>query len=101
MGKKCKEAVATGTAANANGDYQSALSTFEAIAAADVALDASKDKSLSGHFQKGVAQNKLGQYEDSRASLNQVIRLTEMNENISQRATNYALIRKTWPLLLQ
>ena len=123
MGKKCKEALATGTAANQAGDYQTALTTFEsnqdncktkdgkeafavgkaealnglgrydeAIAAADVALDATKGNSLNGHFQKGVAQNKLGQIEASQASLNQVMVLTDMNQNTAERASNYALM---------
>ncbi len=86
--KDGKEAFAVGIAEALNG-----LGRYEeAIAAADLALEATKGKSLNGHFQKGVAQNKLGQIEASKASLDQVIELTEMNQNTAQRASNYALM---------
>jgi tetratricopeptide (TPR) repeat protein len=36
--------------------------------------------------------NKLGRIDESKASLDQVIQLTEMNQNTAERAQNYALM---------
>ncbi|ULQ50633.1 tetratricopeptide repeat protein [Flavihumibacter fluvii] len=86
--KDGKEASAVGLAESLNG-----LGRYEeAIKASDEALKVTKNSSLAAYFQKGYAQNKLKQYEASKASLDKIIQLTEKNENIKQRATNYALM---------
>jgi len=86
--KDAKEATAVGKAEALNGLEQYS----EAITEADKALDITKGKSLNGHFQKAIALNKSGDLEGSKASLEQVIALTENNQNISQRASNYGLL---------
>ena len=86
--KDAKEAAAVGRAEANNG-----LNNFpEAIIQADIALKVTKGKSLNGHFQKAIAQNKMGDIEGSKNSLNRVIELSENNENIKDRAENYALM---------
>ncbi len=86
--KDGKEAAAVGKAEAYNG-----LNNFsEAITQANIALDITKNKSLNGHFQKAVAQNKMGDIEGSKASLNSVMMLTENNQNTGERAKNYALM---------
>jgi tetratricopeptide (TPR) repeat protein len=86
--KDAKEAAAVGKAEANNG-----LNNFsEAIAQADIALKVTKNKSLNGHFQKAIAQNKMGDIEGSKKSLNSVMTLTENNQNIKEKATNYALM---------
>jgi tetratricopeptide (TPR) repeat protein len=64
----------------------------EAIAEADDVLKRTKDRSLAGHFQKAVALNATGDIEGSKAQLESVMELTEMNQNTAQRASNYALM---------
>ena len=86
--KDAKEQSAIGMAEAYNG-----LGMYEeAIAQADAALKVTKDRSLSGHFQKGVALNRLGDIEASQNELEKVMELTENNQNASQRASNYALM---------
>tara|TARA_B110001454_G_scaffold99856_1_gene94337 strand:- start:178 stop:1002 length:825 start_codon:yes stop_codon:yes gene_type:complete len=86
--KDAKEANAIGNAEAYNG-----LERYEeAIVEADYALKISKNKSLNGYFQKAVAQNKMGDIVGSKKSLNSVMELTENNKNITQRASNYALM---------
>lgn len=86
--KDGKEAAAVGKAEAYNG-----LNNFsEAITQANVALDITKNKSLNGYFQKAVAQNKMGDIEGSKSSLNSLMTLTENNQNIGERAKNYALM---------
>jgi tetratricopeptide (TPR) repeat protein len=86
--KDAKEAAAVGKAEANNG-----LDNYsEAIAQADIALKITKGKSLNGHFQKAIAQNKMGDIEGSKNSLNSVMELTENNQNIKERAKNYALM---------
>jgi len=86
--KDAKEAAAVGKAEANNG-----LNNFsEAIAQADIALKVTKNKSLNGHFQKAIAQNKMGDIEGSKKSLNSVMTLTENNQNIKEKASNYALM---------
>lgn len=83
-----KEAAALGKAEAYNQLKQYSL----AIEEADKALKITKQKSLNGHFQKAIALNKTGDVNGSKTELNQLIILTEKNENISQRASNYALM---------
>lgn len=64
----------------------------EAIAEADDVLKRTKDASLAGHFQKAVALNATGDIEGSKTQLESVMKLTEMNQNTAQRASNYALM---------
>jgi tetratricopeptide (TPR) repeat protein len=86
--KDGKEAAAVGKAEAYNG-----LNNFsEAITQANIALDITKNKSLNGYFQKAVAQNKMGDIEGSKSSLNSLMTLTENNQNIGERAKNYALM---------
>lgn len=86
--KDAKEQAAIGMAEAYNG-----LEMYEeAIAQADAALKVTKDRSLSGHFQKGVALNRLGDLEGSQKELQKVMELTEGNQNSAQRASNYALM---------
>jgi tetratricopeptide (TPR) repeat protein len=86
--KDAKEAIGVGKAEAYNG-----LGKYhEAITASDAALKVSKNKSLQGYFQKGIAQNKLGQVQASKESLSRVIALTEKNKDTKARAANYALL---------
>jgi tetratricopeptide (TPR) repeat protein len=86
--KDAKEAIAVGKAEAYNG-----LGKYnEAITASDAALKVSKNKSLMGYFQKATAQYRLGQFEASKATFANVIALTEKNENVKARASNYALL---------
>ncbi|MCO5726054.1 tetratricopeptide repeat protein [Robiginitalea marina] len=86
--KDAKEQAAIGMAEayNGLGMHQ------EAIAQADAALKVTKGRSLEGHFQKGVALNKLGDVDGSQKELAKVMELTENNQNTAQRASNYALM---------
>ena len=86
--KDAKEAIAVGKAEAYNG-----LGKYdEAITASDAALKVTKNKSLQGYFQKAVAQNKLGQVQQSKESFYQVIALTEKNQDTKARAANFALL---------
>jgi len=86
--KDAKEAAAIGKAEAYNG-----LGKYnEAIAASNEALKLTKNKSLSGFFQKAIAQNKSGQVEASKATFANVIALTEKNQDTKARAANYALL---------
>jgi tetratricopeptide (TPR) repeat protein len=93
MGKSCttkdaKEAIATGKAEAFNG-----LGRYEeAITASNAALKVTKNKSLMGYYQKAIAQNKLKQYDASRASFAKVIELTEKNKDVKARASNYGVM---------
>ena len=82
--KDAKEAAAIGKAEAYNG-----LGKYnEAIAASNEALKLTKNKSLSGFFQKAIAQNKSGQVEASKATFANVIALTEKNQDTKARAAN-------------
>ena len=86
--KDAKEAIAVGKAEALNG-----LEKYEdAIKASDAALKITKNKSLSGYFQKAYAQNKLGQHEASKESFSKMIALTEKNQDTKARASNYATL---------
>jgi len=84
--KDAKEAIAVGKAEALNG-----LGKYhEAITASDAALKVTKNNSLMGYYQKAIAQNKLKQYDASRASFAKVVDLTEKNKDTKARASNYA-----------
>ncbi len=88
---KTKDAKRIGAAARA--EAYNGLGEYEkAIAAADEALRLTKNRSLGGHFQKGVALHNLGDQEGARNELNEVIALTEKNQNTQEKASNYALM---------
>ena len=86
--KDAKEAWGVGKAESLNGlgKYQ------EAITVSDQALKLTKGKSLPALFQKATAQNRLKQYEASKATFSQIILLTEKNQNTKARASNFALM---------
>ncbi len=83
-----KEAVQVGRARALNGLGRSS----EAIAAADLALEATKDKSLFAYFERGYANEQLGMTDAATADYNRIIELTEKNENVAERATIYAKV---------
>lgn len=86
--RDAKEQAAVGMAEAYNG-----LEMYdEAIAQADAALKVTKERSLDAHFQKARALNAKGDVEGSRQQLQNVIALTENNQNTAQRASNYALM---------
>lgn len=64
----------------------------EAIVEADKALKVSKNTSLNAYFQKAIALHKKGKPLEAKEALDQVIKLTENNENVKERASNYALM---------
>jgi tetratricopeptide (TPR) repeat protein len=83
-----KEAVQVGRARALNG-----LGRYdEAIAAANAALEATKDKSLFAYFERAYAQEQLGMTDAAAADYNRIIELTERNENVAERATIYAKV---------
>lgn len=86
--KDAKEAYSVGKAQALNG-----LGKYsDALAASEEAIKVTKDKSLSGYFQKAVALNKMGQVQESNAAFQKVIALTEKNQDTKARASNYALL---------
>ncbi len=90
---KCKTRDAKEQAAIGMAEAYNGLEMYqEAIAQADAALKVTKNRSLDGHFQKALALNRMGDVEGSKSQLAEVMRLTEMNENTAQRASNYALM---------
>jgi len=86
--KDGKEAVANGKAHAYNGNKQ----YTEALAAANEALAVSKNKSLNGFFERGIANEGLKNSDAATADFNQIITLTEKNQNVKERATIYAKI---------
>lgn len=95
--KDAKEAGAAGRAEALNG-----LGRYpEAIEEADLALKVTKNRSLMGHFQKAIAQSNLGDIEASKKSFQQVLNLTEKNENIAARASNYSIMAALYDRQLQ
>lgn len=73
----------------------------EALEASEQALKVSKGRSLEGHFQKAVSYFYLGDSEASKTQLDEVIRLTEMNQDTVARASNYALMAAMYERQLQ
>ncbi len=86
--KDGKEAVAIGKAHAYNGKKQ----YTDALAAANTALTVSKNTSLNGFFERGIANEGLNNSEAATADFNQIIALTEKNQNIKERATIYAKV---------
>ena len=86
--KDGKEAVAVGKAHAYNGKKQ----YDEAVTAANAALAVSKNTSLNGYFERGIANEGLKNSEAAEADFNQIIALTEKNKNLKERATIYAKI---------
>lgn len=87
--KDGQEAVQVGRAHafNGMGNYT------EAIAAADAAQGAfPKQESLFAYFERAYAQEMMGNMEAATADYNRIIELTEMNENVAERATIYAKV---------
>ncbi|WP_225444084.1 tetratricopeptide repeat protein [Echinicola arenosa] len=92
---KTKDAKELGSISKA--EAYNALGQYDrAIKEADAALKVSKNKSLGGHFQKGIALQGLGDISGSKAELDKVIELTEMNQNTKERANNYALMARIY-----
>ena len=90
---ECKTKDAKEEAANGLAEAYNGLGMYDqAIAQADAALKVTKNRSLSGHFQKAVALNKMGDVQGSQQELQTVMQLTEGNQNTAQRASNYALM---------
>ncbi len=83
------EAVQVGRAHALNG-----LGNYtEAIAAADAAQAAyPKQESLFAYFERAYAQEQMGNMEAATADYNRIIELTEMNQNVAERATIYAKV---------
>lgn len=86
--KDGKEAVAVGKANSYNGKKQYS----EAITAANEALAVSKNTSLNGFFERGIANEGLQNGDAATADFNKIIELTEKNKNVKERATIYAKI---------
>jgi tetratricopeptide (TPR) repeat protein len=86
--KDAKEAIAVGMAHSYNGKKQYS----EAITAANEALAVSKNTSLNGYFERGIANEGLKNTDAATADFNQIITLTEKNQNVKERATIYAKI---------
>ncbi len=91
--KKCdtkdgKEAVQVGRAHALNGLGQ----YDDAINASNLALKATKDKSLFAYFERAYAEEKLGDMDAATADYSMIIELTEKNENVTERATIYAKV---------
>jgi tetratricopeptide (TPR) repeat protein len=86
--KDGKEAVAVGKANAYNGKKQYS----EAITAANEALAVSKNTSLGGFFERGIANEGLKNGDAATADFNKIIELTEKNQNVKDRATIYAKI---------
>ena len=73
----------------------------ESLEASEQALKVSKGRSLEGHFQKAISYFYMGNTEASKAQLEEVIRLTEMNQDTVTRASNYALMAAMYERQLQ
>lgn len=120
MGSDCREPIEAAELMNDGGDHAEALAAFdaivedcttrdsreriqagraqayngmgryeEAIAAADATLEA-YDKNLDGFFERAYAHEQMGDLAAAEADYNRVIELTEMNQNVAERATLYA-----------
>ena len=86
--KDGREAVQVGlaTAHNGLGQYQ------EAITAADLALENSKQESLGALHEKAVALEARGDLQGAKAQYLAIIELTENNVDTAARANNYAKV---------
>jgi tetratricopeptide (TPR) repeat protein len=86
--KDGEEAVQVGRARSLNGLGRH----DEAIAAADKALEVTKDKSLFAYFERAYAEEQMGMADSAAADYNRIIELTEKNQNVAERATIYAKV---------
>ena len=86
--KDGREAVQAGLAKAHNGLGQ----YNEAIAAADQALDVSKQKSLAALHEKAFALEATGDLQGAKAQYLSIIELTENNVDVAARANNYAKV---------
>ena len=64
----------------------------EAIDAANMALEVTKDKSLFAYFERANAQEQMAMADSAAADYNRIIELTEKNQNVAERATIYAKV---------
>lgn len=64
----------------------------EAVNAANMALEVTKDKSLFAYFERAYAQEQMGMADSAAADYNRIIELTEKNQNVAERATIYAKV---------
>lgn len=64
----------------------------DAIQAANLALESSKQTSINALFERAVAEEALGHPDAAETDYEQIIQLTEMNQNLAQRATIYAKV---------
>ncbi len=82
------EAIQVGMAHSFNG-----LRRYDdAIAAANVAIEESEEKSINALFERAVAQEQLGHADAATADYDRMIALTEMNQNTAERAILYAKV---------
>ena len=86
--KDGREAVQVGLATAHNGLAQYA----EAIAAADLALEVSKQDSLGALHEKAVALEAQGDLSGAKNQYLAIIELTENNQDTAARANNYAKV---------
>jgi tetratricopeptide (TPR) repeat protein len=86
--KDGKEAVQVGRARALNGLGRH----DDAIAAADKALEVTKNTSLFAYFERAYAQEQMGMTDSAAADYNRIIELTEKNQNVAERATIYAKV---------
>lgn len=64
----------------------------DAIEAANVAWETSKQTSINALFERARAKESLGDIEAATADYDLMIEMTEMNQNITERATLYAKV---------
>ncbi len=84
---ECKTKDARELRSVAKAEAYNGLGQFDnAISEADMALDITKGKSLNAWFQKAIAQNKKGNIQASKESLQKVMDLTENNQNTKERS---------------
>ena len=86
--KDAKELIQVGRATALNGMQQ----YDAAISAADAALEVTKNQSLNAYFERAYAKEKLGQVDAARADYDQIIALTEKNQNVKERAMLYSKV---------
>jgi len=83
-----KEIIYNGKARSYNGKKK----YNDAISLANQSLKLTKNKSLNGYFERGMAYSGKKKFDSSRADFTRIIELTEKNQNVKERATIYAMI---------